>query len=205
MLSSAGPEMISGVRASSIRIESTSSTIANSRLALHAVLDAEREVVAQVVEAELVVGAVGDVGAVRRALLVGGLAGLDHADRQAEEVEDRRHPVGVALREVLVDRDDVRALAGQRVQVRGQRRDERLALAGAHLGDLALVQDHAADQLHVEVTQPQRAARGLADDGERLGQHVVERLARGELLAELHGLGGKLLVAQAPAARARTR
>ena len=42
--------------------------------ALHAVFDAEREVVAQVVEAELVVGAVGDVGAVGRALLVGGLA-----------------------------------------------------------------------------------------------------------------------------------
>ena len=108
------------------------------------------------------------------------LAGLDHADGQAEEAEDRAHPVRVALREVFVDRDDVRALAGQRVQVGGQRRDERLAFAGAHLRDLAVVQDHAADQLHVEVAQPERAARGLADHGERLGQDVVERSARGQ-------------------------
>ena len=43
-------------------------------VALHAVLEAEGEVVAQVVEAELVVRAVGDVGAVGGALLVGRLA-----------------------------------------------------------------------------------------------------------------------------------
>ena len=77
------------------------------------------------------------------------------------------------------------ALAGQRVQIRGQRRDQRLAFAGAHLGDLALVQHHAADQLHVEMTQAERAARGLAHGRERLGQQVVERLAGSELLAEL--------------------
>ena len=59
--SSAGPEMISGVRASSTRIESTSSTIAKwcSRWTQSSM--AERHVVAQVVEAELVVRAVGDV------------------------------------------------------------------------------------------------------------------------------------------------
>ncbi|MEI2787357.1 MAG: hypothetical protein V9E93_00585 [Steroidobacteraceae bacterium] len=161
-------------------------------LALHAVFDAECQVVAQVVEAEFVVGAVRDVGTVGRALLVRHQAGLDHADAHAEEVIDRRHPVGVALREVFVDRDDVRALAGQRVQVGRQRRDERLAFAGAHFGDLAVVQHHAADQLHVEVAQSEGAARGLADDRERFGQEVVEGLAGRKLLAELDGPGGKV-------------
>ena len=65
----------------------------------------------------------------------------------------------------------------ERVQVDRQRRDERLALAGAHFGDLAVVQRHAADQLHVEVAHLQRALAGLADDGEGLGQQRVERLA----------------------------
>ena len=120
-------------------------------------------------------------------------------------VVDRPHPVRVALREVLVDRDDVRALARQRVQVRRQRRDQRLALAGAHFGDLALVQHHAADQLHVEMPQAERAARGLADDGERLGQQVVERLAGGELLAELDGLRGEVGVRERLQRSARTR
>ena len=158
--------------------------------------EAERQVVAQVVETEFVVGAVGDVAGVGGALLVGRLAALDHADRQAEEAVDRPHPVRVALRQVVVDRDHVHALAWQRVQVRRQRRDQRLAFAGAHLGDLALVQHHAADQLHVEVAHAERAARRLADSREGFGQHVVEGLAVGEPLAEFRGLALELLVAQ---------
>ncbi len=76
------------------------------------------------------------------------------------------------------------------VQVAGQGRDERLALAGAHLGDLAVVQDHAADQLDVVMAHPERAHRGLAGDRKRLGQEVVERRALVELALELgsHGL-----------------
>ena len=37
-----------------------------------------------------------------------------------------------------------------------QRGDERLALAGGHLGDLALVQDQPAHDLHVEAAGPER-------------------------------------------------
>ena len=61
---------------------------------------------------------------------------------------------------------------------------------------LPLVQDHAADQLHVEVPHVERAAAGLADDGEGFGQQVVERLAVGEPLAELDGLAAQLLVGE---------
>ncbi len=86
--------------------------------------------------------------------------------------------------------------AGQRVQVRGQRRDERLAFAGTHLGNLAVVQHHAADELHVEVPEPKRAARSLAHHGECLGQQVVHGLAGGQLVAELTGLVGEIGVGQ---------
>jgi hypothetical protein len=55
--------MISGVRASSMRIESTSSTMAKASFAARGPRRIDH-VVAQVVEAELVVGAVGDVGGV---------------------------------------------------------------------------------------------------------------------------------------------
>ena len=47
---------------------------------------------------------------------------------------------------------------GERVQVQRQRGHERLALAGLHLGDAALVQHHAADQLHVEVAHADACA-----------------------------------------------
>ncbi len=107
--------------------------------ALHFVVEAEREIVAQVVEAEFVVGAVGDVAAIGGALLGRVLLVLDDADGEPQEAIDRTHPVRVALREVLVDGDDVHALTRERVEVGGQRRHQRLAFAGAHLGDAAIV------------------------------------------------------------------
>jgi hypothetical protein len=179
------------------------------QLALHQLLEREPHVVAQVVEAEFVVGAVRDVaqvggapvdGAQRRHADVGrGVRGivaerrfvLDDAHRQSERVVERPHPLRVALGEVVVDGHDVHALARQRVEVRGQRRHERLALARRHLGDDALVQHHAADQLHVEVTHPEGPARGFAADRKGLGQDVFDLGAVGDALAELVRLGAK--------------
>ena len=86
--------------------------------------------------------------------------------------------------------------AFERVQIRGQRRDERLALARLHLRDLSAVQHHAADQLHVEVPHVQHAPAGFADDGEGFDEQIVERFAVGDALAELDGLGAELLVGQ---------
>ena len=61
---------------------------------------------------------------------------------------------------------------------------------------LPLCSTDAADELHVEVPHVQHAAAGLAHDGERLGQQVVERLAVGDARAELGRLGAQLLVGQ---------
>ena len=173
--------------------------------ALDVVRELELHVVAEVVEAELVVGAVGDVGGVGDLPLRVVQVVLDDADRHAEEAVDPAHPLRVAAGEVVVDGDDVDALAFERVEIGGKGRDERLAFAGLHLGDLALVQHGAADQLDVEVPHVQHAAAGLADDRERLGQQVVERLAVGEPLPELGRLAAQLLVATAPGSPARAR
>ena len=141
-------------------------------LALHALLERARHVVAQVVEAELGVGPVGDVGGVHLAPLRRGHLRLDHADRDAEQVVDRLHPQRVAAGEVVVDGDQVDAVAGERVQEHGAGRGQGLALAGLHLGDRAVVQDHAADQLDVVVALAERPLAGLAAERERLGQQL---------------------------------
>ena len=166
--------MISGVRASSMRMESTSSTIGEVVAALYQVVQRVRHVVAQVVEAELVVGAVGDVGGVRDAPLVGRHLRQDDADVQAEEAVHAAHPLGVAFGQVVVDGDDVHALAGQRVEVRRQHAGQGLALTGLHLGDVAEVQRRAAHHLDVELPLVKHAPGRLAGDRERLGQQVVE-------------------------------
>ncbi len=174
------------------------------QLALHPRLHVVDHVVAQVVEAVFVVGPVGDVRGVGSTLLVRWLLRDDHADSEAEEAVDLAHPAGVATGKVVVDRHDVDAAPGKTVQVDGQRGRQRLALAGTHLCDLAVVQDHAADQLHVEVAHAQRPLRRLAADGECLRQQVLESLGEflaggrlaGDALAELGGLGAQRVVRQ---------
>ena len=128
----------------------------------------------------------------------------DDADGEAEEVVDLAHPVGVALGEVVVDGDDVDALAGERVEIDRKRRDQRLAFAGLHLGDGAFVQHHAADQLDVEMALAEGALGRLAHGGEGRDQEVVERLAGRELRGIL-GAGAQRLVGELLRARARAR
>ena len=86
------------------------------------------------------------------------------------------HPLRVAPGEVVVHRDEVHAPARERVEVRGQRRHERLALAGLHLRDPAEVERGAAHDLHVEVTLAEHPPAGLAHDRERLGEELVEHV-----------------------------
>ena len=176
---------------------------------LGALRQVARHVVAQVVECQLGVGRISDIGAVRLLLahrpevlesgirmgLVkvlgvvheGGRGSHVDANRQPQEVIDRRHPSSVAAGEVIVDGHQVDALPGQRVQVEGQARHERLAFTGLHLGDLALVEDDASHQLDVEVAETYRAPRGLAADGECLYQQLVEVMPLVGLLAQSVG------------------
>ena len=57
---------------------------------------------------------------------------------------DRRHPAGVAPRQIIVDRDQVDATSEQGIEIDGEGGDERLAFTGAHFGDGAAVQGDAA-------------------------------------------------------------
>ena len=153
-------------------------------------------VVAEVVEPELVVGAVGDVAAVDLLARVGVHLRLDRADGEAEAVVERAHPLGVAAGEVVVDGHDVDALALQGVEVDGQGGDEGLPFARDHLGDVAAVEDHPAHELDVVVPHLEEADAPLAADREGFDEDIFERLALGQAVAELGRLGGEGLVGE---------
>ena len=163
---------------------------------LHHLALVDDHVVAQIVEAELVVRAERHVAAVSELALGEIHIVRDEADGESEKAVEPPHPLAVALREVVVDRDHVDALARERVEIDGQRRDERLALTRAHLRDASVVQAHAADELHVEVAHAEHAARSLAHDGERLRQQIVKRLAGREAFLELPRHAHELIIRQ---------
>ena len=108
--------------------------------------------------------------------------GQDHADVEAEEPVDLAHPLGVALGQVVVDRDEVDAVA------RRARSGTRASVATSVLPSPVFI---SATQPKCSAAPPMiwtskwrwpsvRAA-GLAHRGERLGEQVVEGLDRASL------------------------
>ena len=109
---------------------------------------------------------------------------------------DAAHPFGVASCQVVVDGDDVHAIAAECVEIHGEGRDQCLSLAGLHLGHPTEVERRAAHELHVVVALADLAQRCLADHGEGLDEQVVEVCSVGQPLAELDRSVGELLVGQ---------
>ena len=140
--------------------------------------------------------AVGDVGGIGGAALVVVQSVHNEAHRQSEIAIDLAHPFAVAAGKIVVDGDDMDALAGQRVQVGGQRSHQRLTFAGLHLGDAALMQHDAAHQLDGVGAHPQHTVGGLPHGGKGLRQNVVQRLAVLQTGLELRRLGLQLGVGQ---------
>ena len=116
----------------------------------------------------------------------------DEANGQAQKAVDLAHPLAVTLGQIVVDGDDMDTVAGQRVQIGGQGGHQGLSLTGFHLGNAALVQNDAADQLHPVGAQTQHTVRRLPDGGKGLGQDVVQRLTGGQTGLELGCFGLKL-------------
>ena len=107
--------------------------------ALHAIARRRDHVVAKVVEAKFGIGTVGDGGGVRGSALLGLHAVLDKPNLHAEQPVYAANPFRIALRQVIVDGDDVNRIARQCVQEAHRGGDERLSLASLHFGDAPIV------------------------------------------------------------------
>jgi len=68
----------------------------------------------------------------------------------------------------------VTALIGKRVEIEGQGGDQRFALAGFHLGNLTLVKNDAAHQLHIKMALSHSPPGCLTDGGEGFRQQLIQ-------------------------------
>jgi len=164
-------------------------------------------VVAQIIEAELRGGAIRDVAAVHLATDVVGHLLLDTADTEAEELIEVAHPLGIATREVVVGGDELGVAADEGVEIKRERGDEGFAFARGHLGNLALVQGDATDELHIVVDHvpgelvvahdhgaPAETTGAVFDDGKRLGKNLVKGFPGLQAGAKLVRLGAELVI-----------
>ncbi len=143
-------------------------------LPLHHPFEIELHVVAQVVEAELIVGAVCDIGSVGFLTLEIVHLVLDATDGEPEKLVNLAHPLGIAARQVIVDGDDMDAASHQSVKRHRQGRRQSFALPGAHLRDPSLMEHQTAHELNVEMTHTQRPLARLTDQRKDLLELRIE-------------------------------
>ena len=74
------------------------------------------------------------------------------------------------------------------------------SLAGFHFGDLPPVEDHPADDLHVEVAHVEITPTRLPDEGERLGEDILEGLPPFKPLLEPPRFGPHFIACHFPVA-----
>ena len=118
--------------------------------ALHEVFRTRSHVVAEIVEAELVVGSESDVAVVSTTSLVAvWLIAVDAIDSQAMELIEWTHPLAVTLGEVVVDSYHMHTVVGEGVEEDRESGHEGLTFTCCHLGNLTLVKHHATKELNI--------------------------------------------------------
>jgi len=109
---------------------------------------------------------------------------LDAIDGQAECPKDFAHPFGIASGQIIVDCDDVNALAFQCVQVCRQCGDQRFSFTGFHFRDATPVQNDAAYELNVEMAHVQGSLANFPHGCKCFRKNVVQGFPGGEAVAE---------------------
>ena len=163
---------------------------------LHHLVFIDDHVVAEIVKAKLIVGTESDIAAIgvlalREVHIMG-----NQAHRKAQELIEPAHPLAVAAGQIVVHRHHVDALASKGVQINCQSCHQGLAFTGAHLGNAALMQAHAANHLHIKVTHAQHTAGSLAGHGKSLGQDIVQGLTISKSFLELSCITSQLVIRQ---------
>ena len=120
----------------------------------------------------------------------------NQSNRQAKETVNLAHPLAVSFCQIVVDGDDVHALARNGIQICRQRCHERFAFTGFHFRNTALMQHNAADDLYAVMAHAEHAPSSLSHGGKCFRQQIIQRLAFLIALFEFVGLSAQLRVCQ---------
>ena len=178
--------------AAQYRLAAVATAVAESRQPVMEVVAvfAPGQAVAQVVEHQLLAGAVDDVAGVFVTPLLRVEFGGDGAGSQPDARGDGAQLLGIANDEEIVGGDDMDRNAGQRSRQRGYEGGQRLALARMHLGQPPVEHHQRGADLVAVAQQSGFATHQFAGDGDRIEQR---RMPQAVLSQQCRGpLGGAL-------------
>ncbi len=163
---------------------------------LYHIFGTDDHVVTQVIKAHFVVCAIGHVGGVGFSALCVVHVMQDHTHRHAHETKDVFHPFALEFGKVIIDGDDVHAVACKGVEVGGQGCGMRFAFTCFHLRNAPLMKADTAHDLHGEEFLAIHAPHGFAKGGEGIGEDVIEGFALLQAFFEFGGFVLQRLIGQ---------
>ncbi len=163
---------------------------------LYLIIFINRHVIAQIVKAELIVRTIGNICCIHALTLLGRHVMNNQADLQSEEAVYLPHPLTVSLCQIIIDRNNVYALARQRIQIYRQRCHQCFTFTGLHFRDTSLVQNDATDQLYAVVPHTEHAVSRFAHGGKCLRQQVVQCFTILITLLKFCGLAAQFCIRQ---------
>ena len=152
-------------------------------------------VVTQIIKSQLIISHIGDVTGISRPSFIIFHTVEHNAHGQSQEFMNPSHPLGITVRQVVVDRYNIYALSFQCIQIGGQGGNQSVSFAGTHLSNTALMQDNTTDQLYPIMFHIQNTLGSLPDSGKGLGKNIIQRLPLGQTLFKLLRLFPQLFIA----------
>ena len=145
-------------------------------------------VIAQIVKSELAVCAVCYIAVICGNTCLGRHIALNAADGQTKETMNFAHPCRVTRSKVFIDGNNMHALAGECIKIRGQRCNKCFAFARSHFGNSPLMQHDAAYELNIIMPLPDGADGSLANNRKSFRQKLIKRFALRQSFTEFHRL-----------------
>ena len=90
---------------------------------------------------------------------------------------DLTHPLGISFCQVIIDRNDMNALAVQCIQVGRKGGYQCLTFTSLHLRNTSLMQNNAADQLNPIMTHTKNSVCRLTNNRKGFNQQIIQRLS----------------------------
>ena len=119
----------------------------------------------------------------------------DKAGAQAEKTVKLAHPFAVTLCKVIVNGNYVNALALKRIKICRQGCHKGFTFTCFHFRNSALVQNDAADYLHIKVLHSKHSPCAFSANCESIRQNIIKRFACCKPVFQNLSLGNKLFVA----------
>ena len=151
-------------------------------------------IVTEVIESEFVVGSVCNIAVISLTSLVIVEAVENTADCESEPAKNLSHFLCLSLSEVVVNGNNVNALAGKCVKVRCNAGNESFTFTCSHFGDSSLMKNDSADELNGIGLLFKDTPCSLADCCESLRKDSVKGFALFESVLEFKGLSLELCI-----------